>query len=110
MSIESDSPNNPIEASIKKVASLSSKNTLVDNFEEAELIIVDSAGKALSILKENEDATIALFLMPLHEDQGIRSLKRNYPERIVVCQLDDKHLQPGDKSLVPFMLTFGGDL
>jgi len=79
---------------------------IIEDLEEAEIIIVDSSSEALNALKENEDAIVLILLTDGDQESGARSLKKAYSTRVTVCHVvKGKNFQEGDQILVPYILT-----
>lgn len=96
-----------IEKSLKRAARFSNKD-LVDNPEEADIILVSTHSSALKMLKENDEALVLVYVFPwIKEDVGVRTLKARYPDRIVICQHFKEGCQPGDKEMVPYLTSLG---
>jgi len=100
--------NDILGMSIRKVAGLF--HEVVDSFEDAELIIVSSAQEALTMLKENEEATVAIFVAPNEKQKeiGVRSLQKAFPGRVDLCTLLDPKPDSSDKMLVVYLMEKGG--
>lgn len=96
-----------IANSLKRAAHFSNQE-LVDNPEDADVILVTTHSSALKMLKENDEAVVIISLFPWDsDDTGARVLKERYPDRIVICQSLENDCKPGDKMLVPYVFNFG---
>ncbi|MFA6383209.1 MAG: hypothetical protein WCX17_02200 [Parcubacteria group bacterium] len=91
---------------LKQVAGLTQQ--VVDNPEEADLIVVDSASNALKMLKEYDEAIIAVALIreARYEEPGARSLKEAYPKQVIIAQMYKTEDGTDDVLLVPYVMTF----
>lgn len=109
ISIRSNEPISPIKMALEKVSSLT--HQVVENPEDANLIVVNSSADALTMLKENDEATVVIAMMPgmRHEETGTRSLKRAYPERVVVAQMFNIKPDSGDVLLVPYIMGLASE-
>lgn len=83
-------------------------NEIVDNLDDADLIIVSPATKALRMLKENDEAKvlIIIFFQGHNDSEGIaaRALRNSYPNRVVVGYAISPGPDPEDVMLVPYLM------
>lgn len=105
VSIRSDEARNLIKMALEKVVELTQQ--IVDDPEEADLIVVNSATDALSMLKEYEAVVLVAVMVNMkHEETGARSLQKAYPKRVLIGQMLEFNMQPGDVPLVPYIMGF----
>lgn len=96
-----------IANAIKRAAHASGKE-IVQDPEDADVILVNTHDSALKMLKENDEAVVIISIFPwIDDDIGARALKDRYPDRIVICQDLENNLKPGDKMLVPYIMGIG---
>lgn len=102
--IEGFSNAEEIADAIKRAVCSSDKEP-VDNPEDADIILVTTYSSALRMIKENDEATILIYLFsPKEESVGARALKERYPDRIVICQHFEMDRQPGDEAMMPYLM------
>ena len=81
---------------------------IVDNPDDADLIIVSPATAALRMLKENDEAKVlvVVFFGWFNDSEGIaaRALLKSYPDRVVVGYVVSPGPDPEDVMLVPYIL------
>jgi hypothetical protein len=106
ISVTGNESGNPIKRALEAVSKL--VHEVVDNSEDADLIIVDSASEALGMLKENDEAIVLVAVMmgEKHNETGARSLRKAYPGRVYVGQIFRVEDGTDDVLLVPYIIAF----
>lgn len=104
---ENDPSMTAIRRAVEAVGGLT--NELVEDPEMADLIIVFTSEYALEILKETDETTIVMIaVMPgmyaRSELIAARSLRRAYPDRVVVGRLFDPDVDEGDVLMVEYLI------
>ncbi len=102
---------NPVKSALQAIAEFVCD--IVAKHEEADFIIVNHPDDALDMLKENDDATVLIAVMPgvnmYHNQTAARSLRLAYPDRVVVGQIFDVEEGSGDVRLVPYIIGLGAE-
>lgn len=104
--IKSNEQSNPIKMALEQVTKLTQQ--VVDDPEDADVIVVNSSSDALTMLKENDEAIVVIAVNPWEksDETGARSLKKAYPNRVVIGQMLDFKVEPesGDVPLVLYLM------
>ena len=83
---------------------------IVNNPDDADVIVAISAGEASRMLRKSDEAIVLFAIFPVGggESQPIktaaRALKRAYQERIIVGHLDDAGTEPGDVRICSYLM------